>query len=116
MVTLELHDSNTGNARPVQVEGFVKASGTICAKIIDGQRVCFVQVRMNGKVTCKDEQGQACNYNDTNTYAYVAQFANLPKVTKVDPKRSSENAPLFSRPFPGLPMSYKELEAAGIRA
>jgi hypothetical protein len=62
MVTLEIHNRNTGKNRAVQVEGFVKPSGTIVASVTnDHNEVYLVEVRADGKTSCKHAgTGEEC--------------------------------------------------------
>jgi hypothetical protein len=116
MLTLSIHNRNTGLDRKITIDGFTKSSGTKVARVTDRNEIYFVEVHANGKTSCKTAKGGKC---DDRTYTYAVAFVDLPSADTIAPaepvvsqpvKRSSEDAPLYRATF-GIPKSWKELEA-----
>ena len=48
-------------SRKAEVMGFIKASGTMCARVTNDQgKLYFVVIRPDGEATCRDAHGEEC--------------------------------------------------------
>lgn len=85
MIAVTTRDSK--KQRTLSINGFVKTSGTKCAKVTnDHSEIYFVQVRTNGTTTCKQENGEECKGHKFTGHCYHADAvtsADLPAYEQV---------------------------------